>query len=149
MMTKKYLMGTILVALLAASGLAFYAGNIYGRTNAMKEYDTVAGILGEKFTMSHAEYTLAAIRRGDQQKAEDLLATNLVLASVTLATILESATPPDHWLSEQCSAIQVIDDRVRADHVLDGLIEKDTAIYEGHMHRIKDACNGLKAKTAT
>ncbi len=148
-MTKNYRVGLILVGFVAAVGVAFYAGNIYGRTNMMEEYSTVSGILGERVILSNAEYALAAIRRGDQKKAEELLQINFVLAPATLATILESVTSPAHFYSEECSKILAIDERARSDHVLDGLVEKDTASYEGHMHRIKDACNGLTAKTAT
>jgi len=146
---KKYLIGLVLVTFLSASGFAFYAGNIYGRTNAMKEYSTVSGIVEERVILSHAEYALAAIRRGDQKKAEELLVINLILAPVTLAIILESVRTPDHFFLEECLAILAIDDRVRSDHVLDGLVENDTASYEQNMHRIKDACDGLKANTAT
>jgi hypothetical protein len=149
MTTRNYLTVLIFVAFAAAAGLAFYAGNIYGRRNMMEEFSTVSGILGDRVILSHAEYALAAIRRGDQKRAEELLQINFVLAPVALATILESITSPDHFYLEECSKILAIDDRARSDHVLDGLVERDVASYEGHMHRIRGACNALKTKTTT
>jgi hypothetical protein len=144
-MTKRSLIGIIVVAFLAANGLALYAGTMYGRKLEAEDYAAVSGLLEGRFNAFHSEAALAALRRGDQKEVEELLATKLVLSTAAMADILESVTPPDPWFSEQCSAILETDGRVRADNVLDGQPEKDIHLYDQNTRRISDACNRLKA----